>query len=106
MSTDVDNDGLTDLGREALEEQEAERSSFLLVDFTDDHGIEGMRVQVRNVTPLQITAAIYYLQRAANKLADSIEVMQMQARTQAEGNRLEVVRDIQAERRAANKRKN
>jgi hypothetical protein len=92
--------------QEAEANEPNERTSFLLVDFTDDHNIEHMRVQVRNVTPLQITAAIYYLQRAANRLADAAEYAQMQAQSQGESATLEVVRDIQAERRAANKRDN
>lgn len=68
-----------------------EPTSFVSVVFTDDHSIEGMKVVVRNVTPLQITAAIYYLQRAGNRLADTIEGMQEAKR---EKERLIVATDI------------
>lgn len=74
-------------------EEPASPTSYLSVIFTDDHNIEGMKVEVRNITPLQITAAIYYLQRAANRLADAVEFQQMQ---KAEKDRLVVATDIAA----------
>lgn len=78
---------------EETAEETAPATSFVNVEFTDDHNIEGMKVTVRNVTPLQITAAIYYLQRAANRLADTIEGMQMAKR---EKDALVIASDISA----------
>lgn len=42
----------------------------VLFTFTDDHGIDGMKVEIIGVTPEQIAVAIFYLQRTASQLAD------------------------------------
>lgn len=89
-----------------IEEAPTSFISFISVEYADDHSIEGVRIQIQNVTPLQIVTAIYYLQRAANRLADAQEYMQAQAAEHERNSTLEVVRDIQAERRAAKAREN
>ena len=47
------------------------------VEFKDDHSIEGMSIAIRGVTPLQIFSALYFLQRAANRLEDIAEASRM-----------------------------
>lgn len=50
----------------------------LLVTFPDDHDINGMKVDVTDVTPEQVSVAIFHLQRVASQLAD---LRQFQAET-------------------------
>lgn len=108
MNTTEDNDGLTELGRDALEQdrketdKEAQSASFIHIGYTDDHSIEGMVVTVRGVTPQQIMMAVYYLTRAANRLADAVEFQQLQAQ---EKQRLVVATDIEAVAREITERR-
>lgn len=49
-------------------------ASRIVITFADDHTLDGMRVEVREVTPEQIAVANFYLQRIATGLATAREM--------------------------------
>lgn len=51
-----------------VEPQAAHR---ILITFANDHEINGMKVEIMDVTPEQCAVASYHLMRSANQLSDA-----------------------------------
>lgn len=54
----------------------------IVISFPDDHEINGMKVDVSDVTPEQVAVAVFHLQRVASQLADVRQFSAEQARRQ------------------------
>lgn len=68
----------------------------ILISFSTDHEINGMKVELVDVTPEQVAVACYHLMRSANQLTDVM--MLGAARDRAEVERIR--RELQGGKRS------
>lgn len=53
-----------------------EAANRIVINFPDDHDINGMKIEMINLTSEQIMVAVYYLTRSANQLSDAKQMEQ------------------------------
>lgn len=63
----------------ATEAPKSDAANRIVFSFTDDHTIDGMKVEVVNVTPEQCAVAAFHLLRIGNQVADARQFQAAQA---------------------------
>lgn len=70
---------IVDLSRE--DAPDASGRHRIVITFENDHEINGMKVEINDVTPEQCAVAAFYIERSANQVAD---VRQIKAAQEAQ----------------------